>query len=71
MPLVVEQNIYKYSSLRASSPVWASEVGLARTRERGADPLPLAASPLARPFSRDSLRSPKEESLLAGYKYSK
>ena len=32
-------------SLRASSPIWASEANLARTRERGAD---LAASPLAR-----------------------
>ena len=59
MPLVVEQNIYKYSCLRASSPVWASEASLARTREREADPLPLATSPLARAFSRDSLRSPK------------
>ena len=47
-PSVVELNIYIYSSLRASSPVWASEASLARTRERGADPLPLAASPLAR-----------------------
>ena len=37
-------------SMRASSPIWAS---LARTR------LPLAASPLACVFSRDSLRSPK------------
>ena len=36
-------------SLRASSPIWASEASLARTRERGAErPLPLAASPLAR-----------------------
>ena len=41
-PSVVELNIYIYSSLRASSPVWASEASLARTRERGADPLPLA-----------------------------
>ena len=39
-------------SLRASSPVWVSEVSLARTR-------PLAASPLARAFSRDSLHSLK------------
>ena len=36
-------------SLRASSPIWASEASLARTRERGAErPPPLAASPLAR-----------------------
>ena len=36
-------------SLRASSPIWASEASLARTRERGAErPLPLAALPLAR-----------------------
>ena len=47
------------SSLRASSPIWASEASLARTRERGAFPLPLAASPLARAFSRDSFHSPK------------
>ena len=41
------------SSLRASSPIWASEASLATTRERGAFfPLPLAASPLARAFSR-------------------
>ena len=33
-------------SLRSSSPVWVSEVSLARTR-------PLAASPLARAFSRE------------------
>ena len=39
-------------SLRSSSPVWVSEVSLARTR-------PLAASPLARAFSRDSLHSSK------------
>ena len=26
-----------YPSLRASSPIWASEVSLARTRERGAN----------------------------------
>ena len=40
-------------SLRASSPIWAIEVSLARTRERGAD------------VSRDLLHSPKYESLLA------
>ena len=34
-PSVVEQNIYIYSSLRASSAVWASEASLARTHERG------------------------------------
>ena len=49
----------KYSSLRASSAVWASEANLARTHERGADTLPLAASPLAHAFSRDLFRSPK------------
>ena len=54
----------KVISLRASSPVWVSEVSLARTRERGGRPL--AVSPLARAFSRDSLHSPKWESLLAG-----
>ena len=43
------------SSLQASSPIWASEVSLARTRERGAEESP----------SRDSLHSPKKESLLA------
>ena len=41
-------------SLRASSPIWVSEGSLVRTR-------PLAAAPLARAFSRDSLRLPKEE----------
>ena len=50
-------------SLRASSPIWASEASLARTRERaakprGADERPLAPRPLARAFW---------ESLLAGY----
>ena len=67
-------------SLRASSPIWASEASLARTRERGAEEsraprkprdsakrLPLAASPRARAFSRDLFHSPKQESLLAGY----
>ena len=48
------------SSLRASSPIWASEASLARTRSR-------AASPPARAFSRDLFHSPKQESLLAGY----
>ena len=38
----------------------------ARARGRGAFPLPLAALPLDRAFSRDLLRSPKQESLLAG-----
>ena len=48
------------SSLQASSFIWASEASLARTRERGASfPLPLASSPLARAFSRDSFHSPK------------
>ena len=40
-------------SLRTSSPIWASEVSLARTREGAA--------------KRGSLRLPKQESLLAGY----
>ena len=44
-------------SLRASSPIWASEASLARTRERVAKPR--GARPLARVFSRDSRRSPK------------
>ena len=39
-------------SLRASSPIWASEMSLARTRER-------AAKPLARAFSWGSPRMPK------------
>ena len=39
-------------SLRASSPIWASEMSLARTRER-------AAKPLARAFSWGSPRLPK------------
>ena len=30
--------IYKMDSLRASSPIWASETSLARTRERAAKP---------------------------------
>ena len=48
-------------SLRASSPIWASGASLTRTREQGAEsfPLPLAASLLARAFSRDSFNSPK------------
>ena len=37
-------------SLRASSPIWASEASLARTRERG-------ASPLARAFSKNSSKN--------------
>ena len=57
---------YKIACEQAS-PIWASEANLARTRERGAEerrcpvafPLPLAASPLAHAFSRDSLRLPK------------
>ena len=57
MPLVVEQNIYQYSSLRASSPVWASEAGLARTRERGADPLPILARSRETRFARPNRRA--------------
>ena len=34
---------------------------------RASSPLPLAASPVARAFSRDPFHSSKEESLLAGY----
>ena len=30
-------NLLSFPSLRASSPIWASEVSLARTRERGAE----------------------------------
>ena len=41
-----------FCSLLASSPVWASKMGLARTRER-------AARPLTRAFSRGSLHLPK------------
>ena len=55
MKLFVSCSYLTFSiSLRASSPIWASEVSLARTRERGAETfsLPLAASPLARAFSR-------------------
>ena len=33
-----------FASLLASSPVWASETGLARTRERAAKPLARLAS---------------------------
>ena len=54
--------IREYRNLQASSPIWATEASLARTRERG-------ASPLARAFSRDLFYSPKQESLLAGYEY--
>ena len=39
------------ASLRASSPIWASEVSLARTRERGADPF-LCPSRLRRSLAR-------------------
>ena len=49
-------------SLRASSPIWASEASLARTRERAAKPRGAEESA----FSRGSVRSPKQESLLAG-----
>ena len=42
-------------SRRASSPTWASEASLARTRERAAK----RRGPLARAFSRGSLRLPK------------
>ena len=54
-------------SLRASSPIWASEASLARTRERAAKPRVAEDRPLARAFSRGPLRLPKQESLLAGY----
>ena len=52
--------IFSYSlpkgcSLRTSSPIWASEVSLARTREWG----PLASSLLACAFLRDLLHSRK------------
>ena len=78
LKLRVPQLLLKIS-LRASSPIWASEASLTRTHERGAEerracndlynfhPPPLAASPLARAFSRDLFHSPKQESLLAGY----
>ena len=41
--------IREYRSPQASSPIWATEASLARTRER-------VAKPLARVFSRGSLR---------------
>ena len=48
--------------------VWAKyKWNFMRDRCKLSFPLPLAASPLARAFSRDSLRSPQLESLLAGY----
>ena len=31
--------IREYRSLQASSPIWATEASLTRTRERGASPL--------------------------------
>ena len=47
--------------------VWAKyKWNFMRDRCKLSFPLSLAASPLARPFSRDSLSSPKQESLLAG-----
>ena len=54
-------------SLGASSPIWASETSLARTRERAAKPRVAEDRPLARAFSRGTLRLPKQQSLLAGY----
>ena len=54
-------------SLRASSPLWASEASLARTGEWAAKPRVAEDRPLARAFSRGPLRLPKQESLLAGY----
>ena len=49
-----------YVSLEASSPIWASETSLARTRERAAKTRGAAERrPLARTFSRGSLRLPK------------
>ena len=51
-------------SLRASSPIWASETSLARMREQAEKPR--GVRPLARAFSRGLLRLPKKESLLAG-----
>ena len=35
---ILDQRRLLKSSLRASSPVWVSETGLARTRERAAKP---------------------------------
>ena len=35
--IVFRTDIFQKFSLRASSPIWASEVSLARTRERGAE----------------------------------
>ena len=54
----------KATSLRASSPIWASETSLARMRERAAKPRGAEERfsfprPLARAFSRGSLRLPK------------
>ena len=54
-PGVVSSFLRKHS-LRASSPIWASNASLARTRARAKA---LAASPLARALSRDSFHLPK------------
>ena len=54
-PGVVSSFLRKHS-LRASSPIWASNASLARTRARAKA---LAASPLARALSRDSFQSRK------------
>ena len=51
------QAIKQNSSLRASSPIWASEASLARTREQAAKPRgEEEPRPLTRAFSRGSLR---------------
>ena len=78
LKLHVPQLLLKIS-LRASSPIWEAKRA---SRERTSEgprkgelatisynfhPPPLAASPLARAFSRDLFHSPKQESLLAGY----
>ena len=58
----VSEWVSRGGNLRASSPIWASEASLATTRERVVKPRGAEDSfprPLARAFSRDSLRSPK------------
>ena len=59
-------NWHQIFSLQASSPFGGYREKYTRERHARGDAT-LAASPLAHAFSRGSLRSPKQESLLAGY----
>ena len=64
-------NLIEKHSLRASSPIWASEASLARTRERGAEERRACNLPLLmKGFHFPSTRTTNSVRLILGMQYS-